>query len=322
MGPFYGSRSGVVGRRHTRTDVLWLQYRRAGADGPFGDPGRDHQAVMEGYYWRIVDAERKRVIVVLCGVCRGPSGRWALVALAAHPGGVVRHEIAEPAAGKRGRFGVAAGELLDGSLEHLRVRLDDENWIDARLHPLLAWPHRAFGALGPAHLIPGCLRLAPGAARRRCAAGPACRPRRCFWRLGPTPRIKGARLPARWWGQASAFGTNRMGGPSPAVLLPCSAPPAPTERWCASPRCCAFAANRRRARAVASGRWRRGWTSPRYRLELYGGRGHESPNNARADHGAGRCGCLEMLLAGHIGLHRVARAHAHRASSPRRARAR
>jgi hypothetical protein len=38
------------------------------------------------------------VIVVLCGVRRGPNGLWATVALAAHPGGVAQHAVVAPAA--------------------------------------------------------------------------------------------------------------------------------------------------------------------------------------------------------------------------------
>src|SRR5215204_5195206 len=102
-------------RRHTWGSVSTfpLSYRKSGADLPFSDPARDHQAAMEGYYWRFVDVPGRRVLVVLCGVCEGPAGRWALVALAGHPGGVVRHAIVEPAAGERGRFGVVAGDVVD-----------------------------------------------------------------------------------------------------------------------------------------------------------------------------------------------------------------
>ena len=65
-------------------------YRRTGADPPFGDPRRAHGTRFEGYYWRITDAAAGRVAIALCGVCRDAAGPWAIVALAAHPGGLVR----------------------------------------------------------------------------------------------------------------------------------------------------------------------------------------------------------------------------------------
>jgi hypothetical protein len=75
-------------------------YRSTGADPPFGDPARAHGTAMEGYYWRVVDAEARSVIMVLCGVCRGAGEPWAAVALAAHPGGFTRHALVAPAAGE------------------------------------------------------------------------------------------------------------------------------------------------------------------------------------------------------------------------------
>ena len=45
---------------------------------------------IEGYYWRLTDAAAGRVVIVLCGVCRDAAGPWAIVALAAQPGGLVR----------------------------------------------------------------------------------------------------------------------------------------------------------------------------------------------------------------------------------------
>jgi hypothetical protein len=46
-------------------------------DPPFGDAARAHGTAMEGYYWRVVDAEAGAVIVVLCGICRGAGEPWA-----------------------------------------------------------------------------------------------------------------------------------------------------------------------------------------------------------------------------------------------------
>jgi Tocopherol cyclase len=130
-------------------------YRRSGADLPFGDPARAHGSAMEGYYWRIVDASAGSVIVVLCGVCQGPDGPWATVALAVHPGGFVRHAVITPAAADPGRFGVRAAGALRGSAGGFEARLGDDAWVEVRMRSPLLWPRPVFGALGPAHAVPG-----------------------------------------------------------------------------------------------------------------------------------------------------------------------
>jgi hypothetical protein len=130
-------------------------YRAAGADPPFADPGRAHGAALEGYYWRIVDVAAGSVTVVLCGVCQGPGGPWAIVALAAHPGGFSRHAVVEPASADRDAFGARAGDVLRGSARRLLARVGDDSWVDLRLRSVFTWPRRMFGALGPAHLVPG-----------------------------------------------------------------------------------------------------------------------------------------------------------------------
>jgi tocopherol cyclase len=148
-------------------------YRRTGADPPFGDPARAHGTPLEGYYWRIVDPDAGRVIVALCGVCRGGGESWATVAVAAHPGGFVRHAIVAPAAGERASFGVRGGAALGaagsggalgvrrgadvfrGSADALSVRLGDDARVELRLRSPTLWPRRAFGGLGPAQAVPG-----------------------------------------------------------------------------------------------------------------------------------------------------------------------
>jgi tocopherol cyclase len=110
---------------------------------------------MEGYYWRVVDVEAKSVLVVLCGVCRGVDGPWAAVALAAHPGGFVRHALVAPAAGEPDCFGVVAAGILRASADGLSIRLGEDAWVELRLRSALLWPGRVFGALGAAHVLPG-----------------------------------------------------------------------------------------------------------------------------------------------------------------------
>jgi Tocopherol cyclase len=186
---------------------LRAAYRRLGADLPFGDPALDHAAELEGYYWRVVAGDT--VLVVLCGVGRAAGGRWALVALAAHPSGYVRHVIVARAAGFAGAFGVRAGDVLDGSATHLRLRLSAEDRVDLQLTPRLAWPRRAFGALGPAHLIPGLPQYWQPLLLDGVASGDAVvggRPVRLDAAGVYAEKNWGPGFAGRWWwGQASAF---------------------------------------------------------------------------------------------------------------------
>jgi Tocopherol cyclase len=184
-------------------------YRRTGADPPFGDPGRAHGTSMEGYYWRVVDADAGSVLVVLCGVCGGARDPWAVVALAAHPGGFTRHALVAPAAGEPGRFGAVAGDVLRGSAEGLSARLGEDAWVDLRLRSALLWPRRAFGALGPAQIVPGLGQYWHPVVLAARAEGEA--------RVGGvTLRLDGAAAYAEknwgpgfagdwWWGHAASF---------------------------------------------------------------------------------------------------------------------
>ena len=230
---------GVRGSSLRAVTSLAVAYRRRGADPPFGDPGRDHGAGMEGYYWRIVDVAQRRVLVVLCGVCRGPGGRWALVALAAHPGGLVRHAIAQPAEGDPHRFGVTAAEILEGSLERLSLRLDEDHWIDATLAPTSGWPRRALGALGPHTSCLGWRSTGtPCCSTPRYAARPAWPAGVCAWRAPrPTRRRTGVRASPDAGGgdRPVRFPTVTWAWPSPAGACRCWAPIRhPPRRWFAS----------------------------------------------------------------------------------------
>jgi hypothetical protein len=184
-------------------------YRRAGADPPFTDPARAHGSGLEGYYWRIVDASAARVVVCLCGVCRGASGGWAVVACAAHPGGLVRHASVAPAEARRDGFGARAADVLRGSDGELALRLGADTWVDVRLRPRAVWPRRALGALGPAHLVPGLSQYWHPVVLAAEVEGDAC--------------LNGTRVPldgataymeknwgpgfagSWWWGHAGAF---------------------------------------------------------------------------------------------------------------------
>lgn len=134
---------------------LHARYRRAGADLPFGDPRRAHGVGMEGYYWRLTDPRAGRVVIALCGLCAAPGGRWALVALAAHPEGIVRHALVPVASADPRGLGVRAGEVLIADAGRLRVDLGDGARLDVSLAAGVPWPRRALGGSGVGQVIPG-----------------------------------------------------------------------------------------------------------------------------------------------------------------------
>jgi hypothetical protein len=184
-------------------------YRRTGADLPFGDPARAHGTALEGYYWRIVDASAGSVVVVLCGVCRGPDGPWATVALAAHPGGFVRQAVLARAIADRRSFGVAVAGVVRGSADGLSVHLGDDAWVELRLRSALRWPRPVFGALGPAHAVPGLgqywhpVVLAAGVDGEACLGGVrlSLDGATAYAEKNWGPRFAGH----WWWGHADAF---------------------------------------------------------------------------------------------------------------------
>lgn len=51
--------------------------------------------------------------MVLCGICRGPNGPWAAVALAAHPSSFARHAVVAPAAAEPSTRLMPLGRRLD-----------------------------------------------------------------------------------------------------------------------------------------------------------------------------------------------------------------
>jgi hypothetical protein len=130
-------------------------YRRTGADPPFGDPRRAHGVRFEGYYWRFTEAAAGRVVIVLCGLSHDAAGTWAVVALAGHPGGLVRSRLVPVARADPSRLGVEAGDVLRGSADALHVDLGPEARLDVALREGRPWPRRVFGGIGPAQIVPG-----------------------------------------------------------------------------------------------------------------------------------------------------------------------
>jgi tocopherol cyclase len=260
-------------------------YRRSGADLPFGDPARAHGSAMEGYYWRIVDASAGTVIVLLCGVCQGPEGPWATVALAAHPGGFVRHAVIAPAAGRRGGFGVRAAGALLGSTEGLRAHLGDDTWIELRARPRVLWPRPVFGALGPAHAVPGLgqywhpVVLAAGVEGQACVGGV---PMRLDGATAYAEKNWGPRFAGHWWwGHADAFPgsdtTVAFAGGRLAVAGRVVPPTAVIVRL--GTQVLRFAPPLARMRVGATDRtWTLRARSPRHRVEIEGDAGDAPPH--------------------------------------------
>ena len=110
---------------------------------------------MEGYYWRFADRAAGWALAAICGLCRSPTGTWAMVTLAAEPGGFERTLIAPRAHGEPGGLGLRAGELLSAGPDGLRVDLGPGARLQARFAHARPWGRRAWGALGPAHALPG-----------------------------------------------------------------------------------------------------------------------------------------------------------------------
>ncbi|HVF33582.1 MAG TPA: tocopherol cyclase family protein [Acidimicrobiales bacterium] len=121
------------------------RYRRTGADLPGGDPRPSHGAEMEGYFWRCTDVATGRVVVALCGVNRSPSGPWATVAVAAHPGGFVRSVEAPTARADGDRYRVEVPGVLEADAEHLHVDLGPGARLDLRFAGPFRWPLRTAG---------------------------------------------------------------------------------------------------------------------------------------------------------------------------------
>jgi hypothetical protein len=186
-------------------------YRRTGADLPFGDPRGYHGVGMEGHFWRITQPATGAVVVAIVAISRDADGEtWAMASLAAHPGGAVRSAtLAHAWAAPRG-LALRAGDAVSADERSLRVALDDDARLDVAFADPLPWTRRAFGALGPAHAIPGLSQYwHPWLLRARVTGSArvgdaeldldgATAYAEKNWGAGGMP-------PSWWWGQAHGF---------------------------------------------------------------------------------------------------------------------
>jgi hypothetical protein len=250
--------------------ALVTAYRRTGADPPFADPRAAHGVGMEGYFWRFTDVGSGRVVVVLCGACRAPDGPWALVALAAHPGGFTRWAVVPDCELSAGGLGVRAGDVLTADEHGLRVALDGAA-LDVAIAPERPWPRRSLGALGLAHAVPGL--------------GQYWHPHLLLGRVSGSATLDGTAMPLDgatayaeknwgsvfaghwWWGQAHglgdgaacvAFAGGRLLGRAPTAVV--AALEDRVLRW--SPPVAQLAV------ATAPGRWRIRARGPVHAVEL------------------------------------------------------
>jgi hypothetical protein len=186
-------------------------YRATGADPPFGDPRGYHAVGMEGHFWRITQPRTGAVVVAILAISRDAEGHpWAMASLAAHPGGAVRSATLPDAwAAPRG-LALRAGSAFVADERSLRVDLGPDARLEATFADALPWPRRAFGALGPAHAVPGLSQYwHPWLLRARVSGSArvgaetidldgAVAYAEKNWGAGGMP-------PAWWWGQAHGF---------------------------------------------------------------------------------------------------------------------
>jgi len=262
----------VLGRpRHPRADLA-LIYRATGADPPFGDPRRAHGIGLEGYYWRFTGAGWS--VAAIAGVCRDARGEWAMVTLCAQPGGFERTGVAQVARADTRRLAVVAGgddaPLLRASADGLDLRLPGAS-LHARFCARRDWPRRAFGALGPAQVVPGLGQywtphLLSATVRGHAALGDR------------TLSLDGASVYAEknwgtafaahwWWGQASfgdgagvAFAGGRLHGAAPTSVV----------AWTPETLVALAPPLARTVARAGGGEWHVRARSPRYAVEVRG----------------------------------------------------
>jgi hypothetical protein len=133
-----------------------------------------------------------------------------MASLAAHPGGAVRSATLPDAWAAPRRLELRAGDAVAADDRSLRVDLCEDGRLSVAFSDPLPWPRRAFGALGPAHVVPGLSQYwHPWLLRARVSGSArigddtidldgAVAYAEKNWGAGGMP-------PAWWWGQAHGF---------------------------------------------------------------------------------------------------------------------
>ena len=130
-------------------------YRATGADLPFGDLLAAHGVAMEGYFWRITDRERGRVVIALIGVNRDADGaHWATLGLGGHPNGFLRTAEHPAAAADPERLGATAGTAFAGAGDAVRVDLGPDARLELRVREPRGWPRRSLGGSSVFQSVP------------------------------------------------------------------------------------------------------------------------------------------------------------------------
>ncbi len=107
-----------------------------------------HGVGMEGYFWRVTDRERGRVVVALIGVNDdGAGGSWATVGLAGHPGHFLKAGGLDGAWADPQRLGARTDDgRFVGGPGRVQVDLGPEAQLDLTIENEVAWPRTRFGA--------------------------------------------------------------------------------------------------------------------------------------------------------------------------------
>jgi hypothetical protein len=202
---------------------LLRRYRATGADLPLGDPRRAHGVAMEGYFWRFTDPVGGRVLVALIGVNRGPSGPWATLGHAAHPGRHLRVAARPGAWAAPDGLAAGCGSAFTGAHDRLEIDLAADARVSVRVEDHAPWSRRRWGGSSVFHVVPALNQywhpwLLGGRAHGTAVVGGDT------WELdgwdvyGEKNWGRGGFPDTWWWGQAQGFADRRAcvafaGGP-------------------------------------------------------------------------------------------------------------
>lgn len=127
-------------------------YRRTGATAPFGDLWKPHGGHFEGWFWRLTDSDRGRVVIALLSINRPKHGKpWATAGIASHPGGFSVSAALPDAWATSDAVG--AGQNAHATRATLRLDLEGAS-IEIEIGSPRSWPLRT-GGIGLAGALPG-----------------------------------------------------------------------------------------------------------------------------------------------------------------------